>query len=385
MRFLHTADWHVGVTLRGRKRDEEQRAVLDEIVRVADERDVDLVIVAGDLFHNAAPTPEAEAIAYRALLHLAKDDRQIILIAGNHDSSHRLDAIRPLLSLANVTACGRLRPPGEGGVVEMTARSGEPVVAALLPFLSQRGIVTADRLMDKSAAENVQAYADRMRRIVELFSEPFRDDAVNLVIAHLTVAAAKMGGGEREAHTVFGYHVPANIFPTNAHYVALGHLHREQTVNGPGQIRYSGSPLLIDFGEEANQPAVTVVEAQPGTPAEVDVVPLESARGMRVLRGPRDQLAALVDTVGDDYLKIEVEERPAPGLADEIRELFPNAVDVRIAGDAPVQKTEALDLSKLAAPRDLFIEFLKDNETEDEDLLSLFDTLVEEVLEADQA
>lgn len=385
MRLLHTADWHVGVTLRGRKRDEEQRAVLEEIVRVADERDVDLVVVAGDLFHNAAPTPEAEEIAYRALLHLAKEERQIILISGNHDSSHRLDAIRPLLSLANVTACGRLRPPDEGGVLEMTARSGETVVAALLPFLSQRGIVTADRLMDKSAAENVQAYADRMRRIVELFSKRFRDDAVNLVVAHLTVAAAKMGGGEREAHTVFGYHVPPNIFPTSAHYVALGHLHREQVVNGPGQIRYSGSPLLIDFGEEANQPSVTIVEARPGTPAEVDVVPLQSARGMQVVSGTRAQLVALADTVADDYLKIEVEEKPSPGLADEIRGLFPNAVDVRIAGDAPAKQAEALDLSKLAAPRDLFIEYLKDSEIEDEDLLALFDTLVEEVLEADQA
>ena len=385
MKILHTADWHIGVALRGRKRDEEQRAVLEEIAKIAVDRDVDLVIVAGDLFHNAAPTPEAEEIAYRALLQLAKDERHIILIAGNHDSAHRLDAIRPLLKLASVTACGRVRPPADGGVVELTARTGETVVAALLPFLSQRGIVTADRLMSQSAAENVQEYGDRMRRIVDLFAKPFRDDAVNLMVAHLTVAAAKLGGGERQAHTIFGYHVPANIFPTDAHYVALGHLHRAQKVAGPGQIRYSGSPLLIDFGEEANEPSVTVLEAKPGSPATSEIVSLESPRGMQHLRGTRDNLMEMVESVGDDYLKIEIEEKPTPGLADEIRDIFPNAVDVRIAGDEPEQRSDRLDLTKLAAPRDQFLEFMSENEIENEALVSLFDTLVEETLEADQA
>jgi exonuclease SbcD len=384
MKILHTADWHVGVTIRGRKRDEEQRAVLEEIASISVEQEVDLVIVAGDLFHNAAPTPEAEDIAYNALLKLAQNDRQLILISGNHDSSHRLDAIRPLLKLANVTACGRLRRPDDGGVVELVVRTGETVVAALLPFLSQRGIVTADHLMSGSTAENVQEYADRMRRIVGLFAGSFRDDAVNLIVAHLTVAAAKLGGGERQAHTIFGYHVPANIFPTDAHYVALGHLHREQKVSGPCPTYYSGSPILIDFGEEDNVPSVSMIEARAGSPATVDTQKLTSPRGMRTLRGNRDVLMKLKDSVGDDFLRIEIEEKPTPGLADEIRDTFPNAVDVRISEDEPVQTSNRLDLAKLAAPRDLFVEYLEDSEIQNAALVSLFDTLVEEALETDQ-
>lgn len=384
MKILHTADWHLGVTLRGRKRDEEQRAVLEEIAMIADDREVDLVIIAGDLFHNAAPTPEAEETAYQALLRLARDERHLMLISGNHDSSHRLDAIRPLLKLANVTACGRLRPPDEGGVVELTVRTGETAIAALLPFLSQRGIVTADHLMSGSAAENVQEYADRMRRIVGLFAESFQEDAVNLIIAHLTVAAAKLGGGERQAHTIFGYHVPANIFPTDAHYVALGHLHRAQEVAGPGQICYSGSPILIDFGEEENTPSVTLIEATAGSPVKTETIGLTSARGLRTLTGTRDGLMDLAEGVGDDYLKILIEEQAGPGLADEIRDAFPNAVDVVIAGDEPESSTvERLDLAKLGAPRDLFMAYMKDQEIDNEDLVGLFDTLVEEALETD--
>ena len=385
MKILHTADWHIGVTLRGRKREVEQREVLKEIKAIADQQAVDLVIIAGDLFHNAVPTPEAERIAYQALLDLSADERQVVLIAGNHDSSQRLDAIRPLLQLTNVTAAGRLRRPDEGGVVELTLRTGEKAVAALLPFLSQRGIVTADHLMSESAAEHTQEYADRMRRIVERFARKFREDAVNLVIAHLTIAAAKIGGGERQAHTIFSYFVPPNIFPTDAHYVALGHLHRAQQVDGPGQIHYSGSPLLIDFGEEANQPSVNIVEATAGSPARTESIGLAQARGFRTLRGTREQLSKLQDQVGEDYLRIQVEEKPIPGLADEMRDAFPNAVDVVVVGDEPESSSDQVDLTQLGTPRDLFMEFLVERKVDDEGLVQLFDALVEEALETDQA
>ena len=112
MRILHTADWHVGATLRGRSRADEHREVLAEIVAIAEERDVDLAIVAGDLFHHPAPGPESEQIVYEALLKLARDDRQVVLVAGNHDNPARVEAIRPLLGMAGIHAAGHPAPPG---------------------------------------------------------------------------------------------------------------------------------------------------------------------------------------------------------------------------------------------------------------------------------
>jgi exonuclease SbcD len=221
MKILHTADWHVGAALRGRKRLDEHREVLEEVVRLADEQDVDLVIVAGDLFHHAAPAPDAEQVVYEALLGLAQEKRQVAVIAGNHDSPSRLEAVRPLLGLASITTVGHIRRPENGGTVAVTTRKGELVRIAMLPFLSQRGIVRADDLMSGDAAEHTQKYAERCRIIINYLCSGFVDDAVNLLLGHLTVVGGKAGGGEREAHSIFDYHVPPQVFPVEAHYVVL--------------------------------------------------------------------------------------------------------------------------------------------------------------------
>ena len=145
MRLLHTGDWHVGKTLRGRSRAEEHEAILAEIVELVAENEVDAVLVAGDLFDTAAPTPEAERIVYGALLALARAAPHIVVICGNHDNPRRLEAIEPLLELTNIHALPALARPEEGGVLTLEIRERERLQIALLPFLSQRGIVRAVR------------------------------------------------------------------------------------------------------------------------------------------------------------------------------------------------------------------------------------------------
>ena len=380
MRILHTSDWHVGVTMRGRSRAEEHRQVLGEIVGVAEKQEADLVIVAGDVFHHAAPGPESEDIVYDALLKLAEDERQVVLVAGNHDNPRRIEAIRPLLGRVGIRAAGLIRRRDEGGTLKIETRGGERAYVAIIPFLSQRGIVKADDLMGSEAGDRVQKYADRFRRIISHLCEGFEDDAINLVVGHLAVVGGKVGGGEREAHTIFDYYVAPQSFPTNTHYVALGHLHRAQLVPGPGQIRYSGAPIQVDFSEDVNDPCVLMVDAEAGRPARVEDVALSSHRRLLRLRGTREALMERRDSVGDAYLRIEVEERPAPGLADEIREAFPNAVDVRVVHEVDEAGTKpSIDVGK--SPRELFSQYLGEHHLEDEDLLKLFDELMEEELE----
>ena len=381
MRILHTSDWHVGATLRGRSRADEHRRVLREIVLIAGEREADLVIVSGDLFHHAAPGPESEEIVYDALLKLAHNGRHVVLVAGNHDNPARIEAIRPLLDRARIHAVGLPHRRDEGGMLKIETRSGERAHAVLLPFLSQRGIVRADDLMGSEAGDHVQQYAERIRLILSHLCEGFEDDAVNLVVTHLTVVGGRMGGGEREAHTIFDYHVPPQAFPANAHYTALGHLHRAQQVPGPGRIWYSGAPIQVDFSEDMNEPCVLMVDAKSGIPAKVEEVTLSSPRSLRRLRGTREELMEQRDSVGDAYLRIEIEEKPAPGLADEIREAFPNAVDVRVVNEADEHdEMERLDLAQVRrSPRELFARYLDEMNVEGGDLLKLFDELVEEV------
>jgi exonuclease SbcD len=403
VRLLHTSDWHVGKAIRGRSRAAEHQAVLAEIAGVAERESVDLVIVAGDLFDTATPTPEAERIVYRALLDLAAGGRPVVVVAGNHDSAQRLAAVAPLSQASGIHVASAIRPPGDGGVLEVEA-DGAVAQVALLPFPSQRYVVTADLLLAGDAADAHAAYADRVVRILGTLTAGFRADTVNLVVAHLMVMGGTMGGGERGAHTVFDYWVPATAFPPAAQYVALGHLHRPQQLAGPAPLHYCGSPLQLDFGETANAPQVNVVDVRPGRPADVRAVALSAGRRLRTIRGTLvDVLAAAAATPGDgveagddghdgadpgavgrgEHLRIVLDEPARAGLADEVRERVPDAVEVVLAPRQDEGRGRVADPGRLRrTPHELFVEYLADRDVEDDRLVTLFDDLVDEAVSA---
>ncbi len=379
MKILHTADWHVGKTLRGRSRAEEHRAVLEEMAETAEGEQVDLVLVAGDLFDSAAPSPEAEGIVYRALLDLAETGAQVVVVAGNHDNPRRLQAVAPLLDLGRVVVASFLKRADEGGVVKVDTRSGETAQLALLPFLSQRYVVKADDLMGLDPDQHAQKYAGRVRLILGELTGGFGADTVNLVVSHTTVAGGRSGGGERSAHTIFDYQVPASAFSGPIHYVALGHLHRPQRIPGSSPIWYSGSPLQLDFGEVEDHKSVLLVEASPGKPAEVRRVRLRAGRRLRTISGSLQQLQDLAGTTGDDYLKVVVHQQARPGLGEQVRDMFPEAVDVMVVASERGQVPKGPRRSGLdRPPRELFCEYLAERDAFDERLVALFDELLGE-------
>jgi exonuclease SbcD len=386
VKVLHTSDWHVGKTLRGRDRGDEFEAVLGEVGDVARREQVDLVLVVGDLFDTAAPTADAERIVYRALLDLSdRGRRPVVIVGGNHDNQRRLGAVRPLLDLGSIHVQPGLAAADRGGVLELDA-GGDRARIALLPFLSQRWIVRADDLMALDADQHQGQFRARMAAVVEHLTAGFDAEAVNLVAAHLMVDGGTMGGGERSAHTVFEYSVPSTVFPATCSYVALGHLHRPQAVPGPCPIRYSGSPLQLDFGETADSKAVTIVEAKPGTPASIREVPLSAGRRLRTLRGTLAELEALQGDVGDDHLRLVVREAPRVGLGDEVRGLFPNAVDVVVErpSDGDEDRPTRTPSRGERTPIELFNDFLADRGEEDPKLAALFRDLYDQVSSADE-
>ena len=139
MKFLHTADWHVGKTLKGRDRLDEQRAVLGEIASIAEANQVDAVLVAGDVYDLSAPSAPAQHAVVQALLRMRRTGAEVIVIAGNHDHGPTFDAYRPLMNVAGITLVGTVRSAANGGLVRFKARSdGADTQVAVLPFLSQR-------------------------------------------------------------------------------------------------------------------------------------------------------------------------------------------------------------------------------------------------------
>jgi DNA repair protein SbcD/Mre11 len=385
MRLLHTSDWHVGKTLKGHSRLDEQEQVLREIVGIAREHEVDAVLVAGDLYDTAAPSAQAQQLVIRTLMGLARTGAEVIAIAGNHDHAATLDAYRPLAGVAGITLVGSVRTAERGGVVEFTARStGERATVAVLPFLSQRYAVRAAELVTNTPAENTGAYDQQLRDILASLTAGFSDDAVNLVMAHLTVLNGTFGGGERAAQSIFEYAVPAAIFPIEAHYVALGHLHRRQRIDAPCPVHYCGAPLAIDFGEQDNTPVVCLVEAAPGTPARITDIPITAGRRLRTVRGTVAELSVLAHSVGDadtgDFLRVWVREPARAGLREEVVALLPNALEVRIDPEfAAPTATSRPAVGPERGPSDLFREYLGTRNVADPRVEQLFARLHDRV------
>ncbi|MFI0368819.1 exonuclease SbcCD subunit D [Actinomadura sp. 1N219] len=388
MKFLHTADWHVGKVLRGRSRFDEHVKVLDELVGVAREEDVDAVIVAGDVFDGAVPTPPSQALVMKTLMALQEGGREVVVLAGNHDDPRLLDDVyRPVLRQLGIRVIGRFRRPDAGGLLSWTARTGEPVRLAAMPFLSQRYVVRALEALTGTPDQHNRDYAHRFAQLAEALTEGFRADTVNLIAAHGTLPGGRLGGGEREAQTIFSYYFESAAFPPSAHYAALGHLHRRQRMPGPCPIWYSGSPIAVDFGEELNTPGALVVEAVPGRPADVREVALTSARVLRTVTGTLGELEAMADGLGDAWLRVVVAEKPRAGLADDVREVLPNALTVDV--DEAFRPTAARRRTTVGGdaaptPRELFRAYLDHKGHEDERVVALFDRLYDELDEHGQ-
>lgn len=385
MKFLHTSDWHIGKTLKGHSRLEEQTAVLAEIVDIATEQAIDAVLVAGDLYETSVPSAEAQTLLVRALLALRATGAQVIAMAGNHDHAAAFDAYRPLMHAAGIHLLGQPRSVADGGVISFTARSsGERVEVAVLPFLSQRYAVKATELLTQTPAENVSTYDQRIRDILARLKAGFTPGAVHLVMAHLTVIGAEFGGGERQAQSIFEYSVPATIFGPEPHYVALGHLHRRQALSAPCPVHYSGSSIAVDFGEQDNTPMVLLVEVTPTTPAQTREIPLTSCRRLRTVYGTVAELLARRAEFGEDYLRLYVSEPSRAGLVDEVRAALPNAVHVRIDPEFAATK-ESSRRAQLDhhSPQQLFAAFCEQRSVDDQRVAELFARLHDEVTAAD--
>ncbi len=381
MRFLHTGDWHVGKAIRGRSRMDEFERALDQVVEIAVDQRVDALLHAGDLYEHRTAAPDADALVFDALLRLHAAGIPVVGIPGNHDSAPRLDAFAGLLKAVNVDMAAKVLPPDQGGIVEVQSRDGtETLLVACLPFVPERRFASHVDLF-QSIESWFQSYAENMGVLMDAMAAGFRADAVNVLLGHLFATGAKLGGGEREATVGLDYAVPAGRLPANASYVALGHIHRPQKVPGArAQARYAGSLIQLDFGEKEQDKSVVVVEAAAGKPSKAEQIPITAGRRLIDVEGTFEQIGLRATDVGDAYLRVFVDtDGPVPGIADRVRELLPNAVDVHLRYERTEAGGDDAPLSSLR-PREQFLAYYRSfHETEPDDaLMAAFDELAEE-------
>lgn len=291
MRILHTSDWHLGRNLEGRSRLPEQEQFIVELTDIVTKEDIQLVLVAGDVFDTYNPPADAENLFYDALERLSDGGkRAVVVIAGNHDSPDRLHAANPLALKHGISLFGfpkeQLTPGGiqrtktGPGWLELTLPgTGEKAVVYALPYPSESRLneVFTEKMDDDSQQV---AYSERVGRLFLEADQIFRPDTVNLAMAHLFTR----GGLESESERQLGgaLAVSPQMMPKQAQYIALGHLHRPQSVNHtPQTCRYSGSPLSFSFSEADQQKEVVVVEVIPGGVAQAHSINLSCGKALK--------------------------------------------------------------------------------------------------------
>ncbi len=347
MRLVHTADWHVGKTLRGQSRLDESARALDQLLDIVRETRADALLVAGDVFDQAAPPPDAERLVYDFLARLSGERVACVLIAGNHDHPRRLEALARLVEGLGIHIRAEARPADSGGIVTIPSRDGaERAAIAVLPFVPERKIVDACQVL---SAERVayESYAARLEQLLSRLTRGLRRDTVNIALAHLTVAGARAGTGERALHLGEIYCIQAQQLPDAFQYVALGHLHRPQEILAPARAAYSGSLLELDFGETEQDKRVVLVTASPGKPARLESIPITAGCRLLDVEGRLDEVLAQGASLAEAFLRVTVQtDGPAPGIAEQVRERLPRAVDVRVSYEHAPAPAEQEDVRR---------------------------------------
>ena len=408
MRLLHTSDWHLGHQLHGVARDREHAAFLAWLVELCAAEEVDAVVITGDVFDGSNPPAIAQAAYYGFLADLAArlPGVQVVVIGGNHDSPARLEAPAPLLERLRVRVVGALPRAAweidwDRAIVPLCRRATGEAAAQLvaIPFL-RVGDLAATRLDDPDAAIRAlfAAAADAARAR--------RAPGQSLIVTgHLHVSGAEPSYLSERRIVVGGAEaVGGDLFPADATYVALGHLHKAQRIGGREHVRYAGSPIPLAMNEADYRHTVAIADLD-GDACAVRTVAIP--RTVELLRVPRREaapieevlaaLAALPPADPDEmnearpFLEVHVRlDRPVPGLRDRIEQALdgkrPRLVKIGVqrAGDLAALGDAApgAALAELA-PRDVVIrKWRRDHQGEPSPaLLAAFDALLASVQE----
>jgi exonuclease SbcD len=332
MRLLHTSDWHIGRSLHGTELLAEQEQVLGGLAAVVAAEGVDVVLVAGDVYDRAVPSADATAVLSRVIARLRRAGAEVVLTPGNHDSARRLGTFSELLAAGGLhvrAETPRLDEPvlladEHGDVAIYGLPYLEPEVARFELGLGGRGAGTA-RSHEAVLAEAM----DRVRS--DLYMRP---GVRSVVLAHAFVGGGQPSESERDISVGGVDLVPAAVFD-GVDYVALGHLHRPQTLTP--RLRYSGSPLAYSFGEAGQQKQAWLVDLDASGLADVRAVPLPTPRALTVLTGGLDELLADPAHAGVETHFVSARLTDPDRPTDPMRRLqgrFPHCVHLEWTGAA---------------------------------------------------
>ncbi len=272
MRFIHTSDWHIGKNLEGHSRLEEQEKFCNDFIKIVETNNIDMVIIAGDVYDTSNPPAGAETLFYKTICKLADNgNRCVLVIAGNHDNPERLSAITPLAKEQGIIILGyplssttKLKYNGyeiveaKEGYMKLDIK-GEKVCVITLPYPSEKRLNDAIRGVE-SEEELQKTYSSKIGDIFRKLEENFEEDSINIAVSHLFVCGGDPSDSERQIQLGGSLVVDKHDLPQKSQYTALGHLHKPQKVSERLNVYYSGSPLQYSGKENMYAKGANIVE-----------------------------------------------------------------------------------------------------------------------------
>ena len=340
MRFLHTADWHLGKLLHGQHLTKDQEYLLDQVVDIAKEEEPDVVVVAGDVYDRSVPPAEAVELLDDVLTRLVVDiGVPVVAIRGNHDSADRLDFGSSILQRQGLHVFSKLRDtPGH---VTFEDEHG-PVHFVGFPF--------AEPALARQVFGNKEIRSHDDILAAQVASANIPDGERAIAVAHVFARGGDLADSERHLTVGGAETVHASRFSRFC-YTALGHLHRRQQIQLTGadtaeeddttgeagsaiippHVRYSGSIMKYSFNETHHDKSVHLVEVDAEGECSVETIGLELRRDLRRIEGTMEEVLAGPDDGEDpdDYLWVTLtDDGPVHDAMTRIREVYPNALHV---------------------------------------------------------
>ena len=403
MRILHTSDWHLGKTLEGFSRLPEQELFLEELIEIVERQNIELILLAGDIYDTPNPPATAEKLFYQSMKKLSNyGKRPIIVIAGNHDSPDRLTAASPLAYEQGIILLGTpksvaalgdygnfsITEAGEGYVKIII--QGQEIVTITLPYPSEKRL---NEILTYSSDEEEMrlSYSQRVKQIFEELSQHYRKDTINLAMSHLYMIGGEECDSERQIQLGGSFAVDCSALPP-AQYTALGHLHRPQPVRGAvSSAYYSGSPLQYSKSEINYSKCVYIVDVEPSQEPLVQPYYLKNYKPIEVWKcaNIEEALERCEKEAEKDiwvYLEIKTDRILTRSELKALKDIRRDIVEIR-----PLLTTEEREVEELEDITDLNIMdlfksfYLYEKKTEvSEEVLEMFSNIIGEEGEKDE-
>ena len=410
MRFLHTADWHLGRIFYGQYLTDDQAYVLEhQFFTILKEEKIDGILLAGDIFDRAVPPIEAIELWDSIITRLAMDYKvPLFVVSGNHDGAERLEVGRSMLSESGIHIWGS--PHHALQPFEFEGADGRVAICPM-PFSEPRRIgdalglnsseskpvdtdMTDDTLFSyvddtdqEAVALNLHNYDQMYQAWSDYLYKQVPKQMRSIAISHAFVMGGEVGGSERTLSVGGSEQVSPHVFK-NFHYIALGHLHGPQRM-GADHIRYSGSPLKYSFDEHMQKKSFTIIDMDTKGKVDISTIPVEAKRDVVILEGYFEDLlnnTALQTKHKDDYVQARLlDTMPIMDGMAKLRQVYHRCMTIELAGRIATPVVDMGDaVFKELNERELFNQFAETvwkeplTEREQQYINSVWDRIIKE-------